>query len=187
MSETAQAGHAFGDPNRYTPLRPSFSHAVKSPGNPPDSGPMPSDLIQLVYVSSAAPGLGEDALGAIRSRAVTVNQPLGITGVLLYRSGTFLQLLEGPGDTVDDLYTAIMGDPRHTDVTLLVRRPCNERVASAWSMGVLNLDAFDPGFAPVIERVMDLGRASHEIDDHDRAQELIASMTAIFAGWLNAA
>ena len=148
---------------------------------------MSGDLIQLVYVSMATTTQLEDELRDIQSTAVSHNDPADITGVLLYRSGRFIQLLEGAPERIDTLYESIMSDPRHRDVTLLVRRPAAARSASAWSMGVLNLDGLDADFEPMFEHIRELGRASHEEADAERANELIALMTATFAGFAKAA
>lgn len=148
---------------------------------------MQHDLVQLVYVSTAKKAGYEPQLRNIQETAVRHNDARGITGVLLYRSGRFIQLLEGPAHEVDTLYESIMGDPRHTDVTLLVRRPCETRSACAWSMGVLNLDGIDSDFEPIFEHIRELGEASHEEADPERASELIALMTATFAGFAKAA
>ena len=43
----------------------------------------------------------------------------GITGVLCYGGGIYLQALEGGRKQVNDLYTLIVKDPRHKDVVLL--------------------------------------------------------------------
>jgi hypothetical protein len=148
---------------------------------------MDHELVQLVYVSTATTHNLEPELRNIQSTAVRFNSPADITGVLLYRSGRFIQLLEGPAPKVDTLYRSISGDPRHTDVTLLVRRPASARSASAWSMGVLNLDGIDADFEPIFEQISELGKTSHDEADPARAGELIRLMTAMFAGHAEAA
>ncbi len=57
------------------------------------------------------------------------NPALGITGVLCFSEGIFLQVLEGGRSAVNRLYNRIAADPRHTDVELLATR----RSASAAS------------------------------------------------------
>ena len=49
------------------------------------------------------------------------NAARGVTSLLLYRDGLFLQLLEGGCEAVEPLYARIAADPRHCEVRLLAR------------------------------------------------------------------
>jgi hypothetical protein len=51
-------------------------------------------LIQLIYISQLV-GEDETSLGPILSASVRRNTASGITGMLLYANGRFLQVLEG--------------------------------------------------------------------------------------------
>ena len=144
-------------------------------------------LIQLVYVSTAHLADIESDLQAIQRAAVNHNQAHDITGVLLHRSGRFIQLLEGSPDILDSLYETILGDPRHSDCRLLVRRACRERSASAWSMGVLNLDGLSSEFDQTFKAIVAIGDESHTAHDEEYASALIAQMTTAFAGFAEAA
>lgn len=148
---------------------------------------MKRDLIQLVYVSSIWGAVTEDILNSIQLTAVRHNSAHDITGVLLYRSGHFLQLLEGPAEHVDALYESILGDTRHREIQMLVRRPAAARSAEAWSMGVLNLDNAESGFEKVFDKVHEYGNISHTTPDENDATDLINQMTACFAGYSAAA
>ena len=63
------------------------------------------------------------------------NPGQGITGLLLYGNGTFLQALEGEEDVVTPLYENIARDPRHANVTCLNRKTIETRQYPEWSMG----------------------------------------------------
>jgi hypothetical protein len=63
------------------------------------------------------------------------NARLGLTGMLLYAEGSFFQVLEGPADDVDALYTRIERDRRHCQVTQIIREPIPRRYFEAWTMG----------------------------------------------------
>lgn len=72
------------------------------------------DLVAAVYVSSAvAPFTPQELLELLR-RARQDNEAAGITGMLLYRSGNFIQTIEGPAAAVDTLLKRIACDPRRT-------------------------------------------------------------------------
>jgi hypothetical protein len=99
-------------------------------------------LVQLIYVSGL---VGEDttSLGAIVESAVRHNNANGITGMLLYYSGSFLQVLEGEAANVHATYARICADPRHQNVTLLNEDAIQERDFLRWSMGYKQLRAED--------------------------------------------
>lgn len=84
------------------------------------------NLIHLIYASSATRQLQEEDLVAILSKAHTNNARLGVTGMLLYRGGNFLQVLEGEEQVVEELFKVITQDPRHHDVTRVLKRPVSQ-------------------------------------------------------------
>lgn len=63
------------------------------------------------------------------------NAGRGITGMLLYGNGTFLQVLEGEEQAIDELLDLIEQDPRHTDLQVIQRKAIERREYSGWSMG----------------------------------------------------
>ena len=73
------------------------------------------------------------------------NAAAGITGVLVFSDGVFLQLLEGGRGAVSALYNRISRDPRHHDVVLLAYDEVDERRFAGWSMGQANLSRLNPG------------------------------------------
>ncbi len=98
-------------------------------------------ITQLVYTSRAACEINDPILAAIQDSACRHNEPHGITGVLLYGSGLFIQLLEGPLEDVDAIYQRIAKDPRHNDVQIIYRTFASERRFPSWSMGVVNMES----------------------------------------------
>jgi len=92
-------------------------------------------MIRVVYSSAARPGVDRAMLDSILEKARTFNAAHGLTGLLLFRDGIFLQLLEGHEFDVRQLYEKICMDSRHTRVTKLIDEPITERDFSTWSMG----------------------------------------------------
>ncbi|HTZ76896.1 MAG TPA: BLUF domain-containing protein [Stellaceae bacterium] len=90
-------------------------------------------LYTLVYVSCATSLSPEVLTGILRQSRVN-NERLGITGLLLYVEGNFMQALEGPREAVLGLYEEIRRDPRHKDVTTIVSLPSEARSFERWSM-----------------------------------------------------
>ncbi|MCK6375779.1 MAG: BLUF domain-containing protein, partial [Zoogloea sp.] len=64
-------------------------------------------LVQLIYVSSAARLLDEQALRAILESSVRHNTPQAVTGMLLYANGAFMQVLEGDEAAVAETMSRI--------------------------------------------------------------------------------
>ena len=102
-------------------------------------------LVRLMYASRAVPSVDQEALLAILKKSKTNNAPAGITGVLCFSGGIFLQVLEGGRLPVSALYNRIAADPRHTDVMLLAYEEIGERRFAGWSMGQVNVGRLNPG------------------------------------------
>ncbi|MEM7624528.1 MAG: BLUF domain-containing protein [Planctomycetota bacterium] len=94
----------------------------------------------LLYISDASDDLNTDNLDAMVRPFRTKNRARGVTGVLFYSAGHFIQLLEGAGPIVERLYETIRADPRHHNVRRLVMCPVDRRMFREWDMGLLNLD-----------------------------------------------
>lgn len=92
-------------------------------------------LISLVYVSFATHDLTDQELKNILTVSRQNNKQLGVTGMLLYREGFFIQALEGEEAVVKQLYERISQDPRHHHVTTVVTYPIQERQFADWNMG----------------------------------------------------
>jgi len=103
------------------------------------------NLVRLIYCSRFAPGLGASELQAIVSESRKNNPARGITGVLCYGPGVFLQCLEGSREAVNDLYVRIARDPRNRDVTLLEYDDIAERVFGEWSMAYVRAEDLSDG------------------------------------------
>ncbi|WP_051881374.1 BLUF domain-containing protein [Parvularcula oceani] len=97
-------------------------------------------LRTVIYTSSATGAVSEDDLRDILAVSRRNNSRLGLSGVLLYREGTFLQVLEGPKDAVEQRMRVIAKDPRHTGLDLLSDLETEERFFPDWAMGSRNLD-----------------------------------------------
>lgn len=102
---------------------------------PPDAA-----MFQLVYQSEARTPMDTTALHDLLHQARANNQRLGITGVLLYKAGGFIQVLEGDEETVRALYATIRDDPRHEQVETLLTAQITERIFPDWTMGLEDLD-----------------------------------------------
>ena len=101
-------------------------------------------LVRLMYASRAVPAIDQDALVAILRKSKANNPGAGVTGVLCFSEGIFLQVLEGGRSAVNQLYNRIASDTRHTEVTLLCYEEIGERRFAGWSMGQVNMSRLNP-------------------------------------------
>jgi hypothetical protein len=107
--------------------------------------------MHLIYLSDLV-DRKESVLADILQSAVRHNQHNGVTGMLLYAEGNFLQVIEGEPAAVQETFERIRKDARHRNVTVLLEEPLSERHFSQWSMGYKQLRGEDvqafPHYAP---------------------------------------
>jgi Sensors of blue-light using FAD len=101
-------------------------------------------LVRCLYASRAATPTSSDVLDRILSQSRKNNPTLGLTGMLCFANGIFVQVLEGGRDEVSRLYNAIARDERHQDVQLLMYEEILERRFGDWTMGQVNVDRVNP-------------------------------------------
>ncbi len=95
-------------------------------------------LVRLLYASRALDPSTE-AIDAILAQSRQYNPTCGITGILCYGGGVFLQAIEGGRMPVSELYGHIQKDARHKDVVLLHYEEIAERRFGGWTMGRVNM------------------------------------------------
>jgi hypothetical protein len=96
-------------------------------------------LVRLLYASRAVDA-DPCAIEAILTQAREHNPASGITGILCYGGGIFLQAIEGGRMAVSALFGQIQKDVRHKDVALLHYEEISERRFGGWTMGQVNLN-----------------------------------------------
>lgn len=130
-------------------------------------------MLQLVYVSSATKLFTKSQLEELLRTSRTNNQAAGVTGMLLYKDGNFIQVLEGDGEKVLTLFQRISADERHFGVSVLLRQEVSDRDFPEWSMGFRDLNDPDvqrlPGYSDFLN--CSLPKTS---DDVGRCQKLLA-------------
>lgn len=115
---------------------------------------------QVIYSSAAVTPFTETELGQLLARARVNNERLGISGLLLYDDGSFLQVLEGDQQVIEQLYETIGQDKRHHRVVSLLRREIDERHFGQWRMGFAAANAFSkklPGYSDYLKARGELG------------------------------
>ena len=92
-------------------------------------------MYQFVYVSSEVIRFTDEQLNELLAVSRRKNSACGVTGLLLYIHGNFIQLLEGAREDVLATCARIAADPRHRGMNTLLEGPCEKRVFADWSMG----------------------------------------------------
>ncbi|MEZ5926740.1 MAG: BLUF domain-containing protein [Hyphomicrobiaceae bacterium] len=98
-------------------------------------------LVRCLYASRATELMATTELDRILEKSRRNNLACGITGLLCYRNGVFVQVLEGGRERVSALLCALYSDTRHTALQLLLLDEINERHFGSWNMGKVSIDA----------------------------------------------
>ena len=94
------------------------------------------DLIQLIYISYSKGFFDQQQLSELLAVCKKENSKHGITGLLLYKSGVFMQVIEGERAEIEQLYKNIENDDSHTGIILLIKESISNRELPDWSMSI---------------------------------------------------
>ena len=114
----------------------------------PDAAVSVGPVFFLVYISAAVTWFSPTALRDLLATARTNNEKAGITGMLLYKDGNFMQALEGEETAVRALYRHIATDRRHCGVVVIDSGHSETRQFGAWRMGFSDLQVVEGGDLP---------------------------------------
>jgi hypothetical protein len=95
------------------------------------------------------------ALPSILNAARWNNARLSITGVLGHIDMTYVQLLEGPPQSLDRLLATLFADPRHTEIEVMLRGRIATRLVPDWTMAGADLTSY----APKVEQLLQVDDA----------------------------
>ncbi|QKG55722.1 BLUF domain-containing protein [Hymenobacter sp. BRD128] len=94
----------------------------------------PGGCYSIVYISTAIADFREADLLQLLKQARGFNEQAGITGVLMYSGGRFIQVLEGCPAAVRRLFARIAADPRHGCLEKLADGRVPQREYKEWYM-----------------------------------------------------
>ncbi len=100
-----------------------------------------NELIHIVYISFAEKHFTPQDLKALLGDIRPKNAERGITGLLLFQNGAFIQVIEGPSQAIHSLFEVIQKDRRHSRIVKLVEEPIEKRGFPDWSMGFRDISA----------------------------------------------
>ena len=131
-------------------------------------------MFSLIYASSSSRLFSDQELVQLLTQSHETNTRLGITGMLLYKDGNFMQVLEGPEEAVRERYAVITRDPRHHGVIRLLQETIPARQFPTWSMGFRNLRDVDLSEVPGYSDFLGESLCSTSFQsDPTRAQKLL--------------
>ena len=123
---------------------------------------MDNRIRQVVYSSQATRPLPSEELAEILKAACRNNQAADLTGMLLYRQGHFLQVLEGPQAAVSGLLNKLNKDDRHTNVRVLMDELIKSRAFGAWSMAFQDVSGVNQKDLPAYSQFLTKGFSATE-------------------------
>ncbi|MEP2735270.1 MAG: BLUF domain-containing protein [Erythrobacter sp.] len=88
----------------------------------------------LAYTSTAAEAVDGSDVFAIVAVSARNNAESELTGVLLFKDGQFLQVVEGPSASIDMLMIRLERDNRHSNIRTIARSAIKTRKFPRWNM-----------------------------------------------------
>lgn len=131
-------------------------------------------MLQMIYTSVATRKIPPAELKDLLEISRRNNIRDGITGMLLYEDGTFIQVLEGDNEVVTSTYERIAKDPRHAKILLIAKFELDERTFTDWEMGFFDASGEQllklPGYTSFLNRqTVEL----EEPENGDKAREVL--------------
>lgn len=95
---------------------------------------------RIIYCSQATWDVAPDELVSLLELSRRNNERDGLSGMLLYCSQSFLQVLEGDSEALDRTYQRIRADDRHMNLRLLLDAEVPRPMFPDWTMGFDHVD-----------------------------------------------
>ena len=135
----------------------------------------------LIYVSEEAARLEPDELMTLLRASRARNRELGVTGLLAYREGQFMQILEGEQADIRQVYGSIEQDPRHRQVHRVWDDAIEVREFAAWPMAFRFLSDAQVDRLPHFEKALNDGFAGAMLRDQPAmARSLMLALRDVF-------
>ncbi|MEL6426954.1 MAG: BLUF domain-containing protein [Pseudomonadota bacterium] len=129
---------------------------------------MAQAVYSLIYRSYARPPwIGERTLNDIARESNTFNASEGISGMLIFSDGVFIQVLEGHTVTILELTAKIAADRRNEKLRVLWHGNVDGRRFGQWAMGCFDFSDAARMAAPVPAEIFDrVGDDMHWTDEN---------------------
>lgn len=96
-----------------------------------------SEIWSIAYISRATIAGTDGELERLLLDARSWNREHGITGVLLFSEGVFMQYFEGALRPVEDTFARIRAAHQHTEITELTHGYAGIRIFGDWQMALV--------------------------------------------------
>lgn len=113
----------------------------------------------IAYSSKASVSFNQKDMDDLCEKATIKNRAMGLTGYISFKNGRFFQYLEGPENAIDEIYSKIRIDERHTIVTTIDLGMIAARLFGQW------------------ELLCNFGRNSSEIRIQDLIDDVMKSLS----------
>lgn len=100
------------------------------------------DIFAIAYVSNARTDLTMTEIDELFKFVIDFNTKNTITGILLYKEGDFMQIIEGTKKSIVNLYNRILNDNRHKNVITLYNNTIEGRIFESYETGFTVLKDF---------------------------------------------
>lgn len=140
-------------------------------------GPITVELFHLIYMSTIQQGVQAQEVEGILPVSRRRNAAANVTGMLLFSGKQFIQVLEGPRESVEVIYASIEVDPRHRDLHVLLRQPIPLRSFGAWSMGFAEVP---PNEMPRLEDAFQITESAVELRLNERYSSIAKGLLSNF-------
>lgn len=95
---------------------------------------------RIIYCSQSTTDISPEELIALLELSRRNNERAGLSGMLLYCSQSFLQVLEGDDEALRTTYDRILVDDRHTNLRMLMNADVAAPLFPDWTMGFEHVD-----------------------------------------------
>ena len=133
-------------------------------------------LCHLIYTSFSVGIPSEQELEELLVQSRERNLRQNVTGMLLYRCHTYMQVLEGEEEDVDDIFRSIQRDPRNTHVTKLLKENIPHRDFPNWSMGFKRIKDDEP-----IEGLVNILSEDFDAEELKKSRNLAVKLILSFS------
>ena len=130
------------------------------------------ELVHCIYCSASAKPFTAPELKTLLAKCREKNAKVDVTGMLLYRNGTFFQALEGDRSVVEALFEKIERDKRHDRVTKVILEQIERRAFASWTMGYSKITAKELADIPGLNDFFAQGQSYLELGE-GRAKTLL--------------
>ena len=122
-------------------------------------------MYRIMYMSRATRYISDKELEELLEVSRNNNQKKALTGLLIVKGRTFLQCLEGNKNDVEEIYSKILNDDRHTGIIDLIEENISHRIFPNWTMAYKNLKTLDDIKSEKLRKISDVGELNISKED----------------------